>query len=117
MSRSGIPTQCGAITLLVATFVTHPHEFHAAGQVDTTEYHALAWRSIGPFRGGRSVALEGAVGSSVGPVTEGERRRHDDLAAEWARHPGALERLLGEQLAAFNALYRELEVPAVLVGR
>src|ERR1700675_394186 len=33
----------------------------SAQSVDTTAFNSLSWRSIGPYRGGRSVAVTGSV--------------------------------------------------------
>ena len=61
------------------------------------------------------IYLHGAIdGSDVG-VTNGQRARLADLSAQWTRHRATLDALLGTEVAAFNQLARERNVPAVVV--
>src|SRR5688572_21921839 len=56
-ARSGL----GRRLLLALTFVTPPAAAAAQGPYDTTAFAALRWREVGPYRGGRSVAVAGSV--------------------------------------------------------
>ncbi len=49
------------------------------------------------------------------PVMAGAEERYADLKAEWMDRQAEIESLLAENLAAFNALFLEHAVPAVLV--
>ena len=57
-----------------------------------------------------SLLVEGAVP----PPTAGELQRLADLSEEWSEHRATLERLLGEELAAWNEIVRAREIPAVI---
>jgi hypothetical protein len=63
------------------------------------------------------IYLLGAVDGADAGVTEGARRRYADLSEQWGRLRGELERLLGEEVEAFNRLVRERGVGAVVVPR
>src|SRR5688500_1039025 len=56
-ARSGL----GRRLLLALTFVTPPAAAPPPGPYDTTAFAALRWREVGPYRGGRSVAVAGSV--------------------------------------------------------
>lgn len=56
------------------------------------------------------------VGDSLPPVTEGSKARYADLLAEWEERRGEMERLLAEDLAAFNALVAAKQIPAVILA-
>lgn len=59
--------------------------------------------------------LFGAVDEAGPPVTEGAKARATELTAEWGERKAELQRLLDEDVAAFNALVAEHHVPAVVV--
>jgi len=59
------------------------------------------------------VYLRGAVDGSELGLIDGARERSSDLMAEWDTQRGNLERLLGGDLDAFNALVRERGVRIV----
>ena len=59
--------------------------------------------------------LFGAVEESGPPVTAGARARFGVLEAEWREREAELQRLLDEEVAAFNALVAQHQVPAVVV--
>jgi photosystem II stability/assembly factor-like uncharacterized protein len=61
--------------------------------------------------------LKEAVDGAEPMVTEGMRSRLQDLLAQWREQRAVMERLVQTELAAFNALYREHGVPAVVVPR
>ena len=56
-----------------------------------------------------------AIDASDPPLTQGARTRHANLEAQWAEHELALGRILALDVAAFNALVAEQQVPAVVV--
>ncbi|MDX1643648.1 MAG: glycosyl hydrolase, partial [Thermoanaerobaculia bacterium] len=59
--------------------------------------------------------LMGKVDGSAPPVNQGMRRRLADLEAEWAEHQAERDRILTDEVAAFNALFAEHGVPAVIL--
>jgi photosystem II stability/assembly factor-like uncharacterized protein len=59
--------------------------------------------------------LFGAVDESGPPVTEGAKARWATLEAEWRERRAELQKILDEQVAAFNALVAEHRVPAVVI--
>jgi len=59
--------------------------------------------------------LFGVVDGSGPPVSAGAKERYQELRAEWLEHEAELDRLLGEEVDAFNDLVREHQVPAVVV--
>ncbi len=61
------------------------------------------------------LALVGSVDGTEPPVTEGARARLGDLAAMWEAHADTRDVILDEELAAFEALLRELGLPHVIV--
>ena len=61
--------------------------------------------------------LKGAVASADAPPTDGSRTRFEDLEASWLMLKAEMKRLLEEDLAAFNKLYQENDIPAVIVPR
>lgn len=48
-------------------------------------------------------------------VTEGARIRLSELLAEWSQFKGQMQRIINEDIASFNRLYREYQVPAVIL--
>jgi DNA repair exonuclease SbcCD ATPase subunit len=59
--------------------------------------------------------LFGAVDESGPPVTEGAKARWATLEAEWRERQAGLQKILDEQVAAFNAMVAEHRVPAVVI--
>jgi len=141
---------------------------------DSTSLAALQWRNIGPFRGGRVVAVQGlvartrgtaggdalekagtalvarldaleealvqkrvvdgqtvinfpqrlnqyyvylrsAIDASDSGTTDGQQSRLAALGEDWARQQRTAATLLGDELAAFNRLVRDRNIPAVVV--
>lgn len=61
------------------------------------------------------IYLRGAIdGSDVG-TTDGQRDRFGDLSEQWQRQQNAVNTAFGADLAAFNRLVRDRNVPAVVV--
>ncbi len=58
--------------------------------------------------------LMGTVDGAEPPLTAGQQERFRDLERLWATEQSGLERLLGAELAAFNALVQRLGIPAVV---
>ncbi|MFP4505879.1 MAG: VPS10 domain-containing protein [Cyclobacteriaceae bacterium] len=48
-------------------------------------------------------------------VTKGAQARLDDLQAEWHTHQQAMRQIVDQDLAEYNRMYRELNIPAVIV--
>ncbi|MEK6480353.1 glycosyl hydrolase [Catalinimonas sp. 4WD22] len=48
-------------------------------------------------------------------VTEGAAQRLNDLKAEWSQHQEALEQIIQFDLANFNKMYRQQNIPAVIL--
>ena len=65
MLSAAIAALAGALLVLAAGHAEAQAARQPATPVDSTAFAALRWRNIGPFRGGRSVAVAG----SGDPVT------------------------------------------------
>ena len=52
-----------------------------------------------------------------GPATSGVTTRAADLDAAWQKQRVALQKIFDEDLAKFNALFREANIPAVIIPR
>lgn len=50
-------------------------------------------------------------------VTEGAKARLQDLLSAWQAHKSALDKIIKEDIAAFNNVYREREVPAIILEK
>ncbi|MCO6491653.1 MAG: glycosyl hydrolase [Phaeodactylibacter sp.] len=48
-------------------------------------------------------------------VTDGARRRLEELLSEWSSFRSQMRRIINEDIASFNQLYREYQVPAVIL--
>ncbi|THH39948.1 VPS10 domain-containing protein [Neolewinella litorea] len=59
--------------------------------------------------------LKSRVDGAVPIVTEGAERRLEQLTADWQRYRQVLDRIIAEDVADFNATYRELNLPALIV--
>jgi hypothetical protein len=55
----------------------------------------------------------GVLDQNAAAITEGSRVRLQDLLAEWETRRQEVTRLLGPELDALNAVYRENGVPIV----
>jgi hypothetical protein len=61
------------------------------------------------------IYLRSAIdGSNLG-TTDGQRDRLGDLSEQWQRHQRTAAGLFGDELAAFNRLVRDRNVPAVVL--
>ena len=49
------------------------------------------------------------------PLTEGERMRYEDLVAEWETFKGEMQSILDTDVPAFNTLYQQQALPAVII--
>ena len=58
--------------------------------------------------------LLGTVDGAAPPLTGGQQERFRDLERLWATEQSVLERLLGAELAGFNARVQRLGIPAVV---
>jgi len=61
------------------------------------------------------IYLRNAIDDSDLGSTDGQRDRLGDLSEQWQQQQRAVTAALGEDLAAFNRLVRERNVPAVVV--
>ena len=59
--------------------------------------------------------LKSRVDGPVPVVTEGAQARLEELRQDWQTYRRVLDRIIDEDVAAYNALYRELDLPALLV--
>jgi len=59
--------------------------------------------------------LMGKVDSTAPPINQGIERRLADLEAAWAEHRAERDRILAEDVAAFNQLFAEHQVPAIII--
>lgn len=56
-----------------------------------------------------------SVDGAEPPLTEGERMRYEDLVAEWEALREEMESILDTDVPAFNEVYRQQDLPAILV--
>ncbi len=59
--------------------------------------------------------LKGAIDETEPQVTKGAAERYDDLMAEWKTFSEAQKQLINVELKAFNDMYEELGLPAVIL--
>lgn len=59
--------------------------------------------------------LRGALDGHYPQVTQGVRERLQDLDERWAAQKQAMEQILSEQVAEYNRLYRERDIPALII--
>ncbi|MCP4655197.1 MAG: glycosyl hydrolase [bacterium] len=59
--------------------------------------------------------LYAQIDGSGPPVSKGAKERFAELEGRWREHQAEMERLIGEELAAFNELFRKHEIPAVIL--
>ncbi|MDH3709334.1 MAG: glycosyl hydrolase [Cyclobacteriaceae bacterium] len=60
--------------------------------------------------------LKGYVDNHDPRLTEGARQRMKDLTAQWQQQQQILDNIINEELAAYNSLFREKQVPAVILS-
>ena len=61
------------------------------------------------------ISLKDRVDGPVPVVTAGARKRLRELQDDWRSYRQVLDRILNEEVADYNATYRELELPAIVV--
>ena len=59
--------------------------------------------------------LKSRVDGPVPVVTQGAQARLDELRQDWQTYRRVLDRIIDEDVADYNALYRELDLPVLLV--
>ncbi|NUO03458.1 MAG: glycosyl hydrolase, partial [Saprospiraceae bacterium] len=59
--------------------------------------------------------LRGKVDVHDPRITQGVRERLRDLEAQWNTHQAAMRDLLGKDIVAYNQMFREQNIPAVIV--
>ncbi len=59
--------------------------------------------------------LKSRVDGPVPTVTAGARERLAELTGDWQRYRSVLDQIILEDIDAYNKLYRELELPALIV--
>jgi uncharacterized phage infection (PIP) family protein YhgE len=57
--------------------------------------------------------LRGMIDGNLPPITEGEKIRFNDLKTEWAGRKAEIEKLLGEELTAYNQKFADSKVDYV----
>jgi photosystem II stability/assembly factor-like uncharacterized protein len=59
-----------------------------------------------------------AVADAAEPaVTQGARDRYDDLQMQWEKARNELDELISKDVAAFNAKFKEMNVPALVIDK
>ncbi|WP_116107694.1 WD40/YVTN/BNR-like repeat-containing protein [Lewinella sp. IMCC34191] len=59
--------------------------------------------------------LKSRVDGPVPVVTEGAKQRMEELQSDWQNYRQVLDRIIDGEVADYNATYRELDLPAVIV--
>jgi hypothetical protein len=59
--------------------------------------------------------LRGRMDNPEPTVTKGSEVRLADLKLVWAKHNAELTRILEEEVTSFNQLYKNLDIPALLI--
>ena len=61
------------------------------------------------------IYLRSAIDGSDAGITDGQQARLAALSEDWARQQRVAGQLFGDEVAAFNRLVRDRNVPAVVV--
>ena len=61
------------------------------------------------------IYLMSTVDGAEPPLTEGEKMRFNDLVAEWATYEAEMQSILDTDVPAFNDLYQQQALPAIIV--
>lgn len=69
-----------------------------------------------PVKLDHSLGMVRAAADTEAPLTNGARVRYADLKKLWARYKEDLDKVTGPDLAAFNKVVRDKEIPAVPTG-
>ena len=59
--------------------------------------------------------LKGIIDNADPKVTEGSRKRYEDLGKEWAVYREERENLIDKEMKAYNDKFRELNIPAIIL--
>ncbi|MFP8490218.1 VPS10 domain-containing protein [Gracilimonas sp. Q87] len=60
--------------------------------------------------------LYNSINGTVPPVTEGAKQRFGYLQLVWRERKYAMQTILSEDVAGFNAFFKENDIPAVIIG-
>jgi len=60
--------------------------------------------------------IYGMIDSSNPPITEGTKTRVNDLQEEWQERKKVMQTILNEDVEAFNAIFKENNIPAVIIN-
>lgn len=60
--------------------------------------------------------LYGSINGIVPPLPEGAKQRLEDLQRQWRERKRAMQTILSEDVAAFNNIFEENNIPAVITG-
>ncbi|MGE0440243.1 MAG: glycosyl hydrolase [Gemmatimonadales bacterium] len=96
---------------------------HLTAAIDSVELLIInprikTFQDVINFRNGLSDQyqdLAGAIDGTDEPVTAGMRERLADLDGMWREQVARIDRILGAELGAFNALVRGRDVPAIIL--
>jgi len=58
--------------------------------------------------------LYNSINGIVPPVTQGAKQRYRDLEQEWSERKRSMQTILSEEVASFNAIFKENDIPAVI---
>jgi photosystem II stability/assembly factor-like uncharacterized protein len=61
--------------------------------------------------------LRGRMDNAEPSVTKGSKERLADLKAIWENHNAELQRIMNEDVKAFNQLYKDKDIPALLIKK
>ncbi|PPK85650.1 photosystem II stability/assembly factor-like uncharacterized protein [Neolewinella xylanilytica] len=61
------------------------------------------------------MSLKSRVDGPVPVVTRGAKERLEELQTDWRNYRQVLDRIIDEDVAGYNATYRELQLPAIII--
>ena len=61
--------------------------------------------------------LKGYVDTAEPKVTQGAKQRLNDLLSEWSKYARERNSIVDVEMAAFNKMYEELEIPAIIIKK
>ena len=59
--------------------------------------------------------LKGFVDNADPKVTEGAKRRHEDLEKDWSVYQKERDAIVKNEMGSYNAKYRDLDIPAIII--
>lgn len=65
--------------------------------------------------GAEFMYLKGYIDNHDPRLTQGAKERFQDIKDQWDQQNGVLDKIINEDLAAYNQLYREKAIPAVIL--